>query len=386
MNSRERLITSLNHKEPDRVPIDFSGTTVSGICWQAYDELRKFIGLPPTGQSIFDLGGAAIMGFAIPDEAVIERLHSDTIMVNLGNPDTYTLKFQHGERYDTYLDQWGARLFHPKDGHYFDFREFPFQKVDLSGFLRYDAWPDPLDKGRFRGLRENCLEALQKDRLLMVCPLYGGGIFEQPARIMPMIEWYEMIAWDPKLTQTVLNKMFELYSQTTIRMLEEIGDILDVYVYWDDLSGQKGPLVNPKWYQKFVEPLYKKLFDTVHSMTKAKIFFHCCGAARSFIPSLIEVGVDILNPIQISSEGMDPVGLKRDFGKDIVFWGGACDSQSLLTFGTKQHVIDQTRRNIDALASGGGYVFASIHNIQNNTPAENILAMFDTCYEYGVYS
>ncbi len=116
-------------------------------------------------------------------------------------------------------------------------------------------------------------------------------------------------------------------------------------------------------------------------MTKAKIFFHCCGAARPFIPSLIEVGVDILNPVQISAAGMDPVGLKHDFGKDIVFWGGACDCQSVLPFGTKQQVVDQTRRNIDALAPGGGYVFANIHNIQNMIPAENILAMFDTCYE-----
>ncbi len=136
MNSRERLLASLNHTEPDRVPIDFSGTTVTGICWQAYDEVRKLIGLQPIGQSIFDLGGAAIMGFAIPDEMVIDRFHSDTIMVNLGDPDTYTLKFEHGDRYDTYLDQWGTRLFHPKDGHYFDFREFPIQKGELGDFLK----------------------------------------------------------------------------------------------------------------------------------------------------------------------------------------------------------------------------------------------------------
>jgi uroporphyrinogen decarboxylase len=385
MNSRERLLTSLNHKEPDRVPIDFSGTTVSGICWQAYDELRKLIGLQPTRQSIFDLGGAAVMGFALPDEKVIERMHSDTIMVNLGDPDTYATIFEHADRYDTYIDQWGTKLFHPTDGHYFDFREFPIQKGDLTEFYKYDAWPNPVDDGRFRGLRDNCLDALKKERVLMVCPLYGGGVFEQPARIMPMVEWFTGIGYDPKFSEVVLGKMFELYYQTTVRMLEEIGDLLDIYVYWDDLSGQDRPMVSIDWYRKFVHPLYKKLFGKVHSMTDAKIFFHCCGSARPFIPYLIDAGVDIINPVQISAVGMEPNGLKRDFGNDVVFWGGACDCQSVLPFGTKQEVIDQTRKNIDALAPGGGFVFANIHNIQNLIPAENILAMYDTCYEYGVY-
>jgi len=217
------------------------------------------------------------------------------------------------------------------------------------------------------------------------CPLYGGGIFEQPARIMPMDEWFLGIGSDPKFTEAVLGKMFELYYKTTVKMLKEAGDILDVWVYWDDLSGQNRPLVSEEWYLQFLQPLYVKLFDKVKSMTEAKIFFHCCGAARPWIPHLIEAGVDIINPVQTSAAGMDTAQLKKDFGNDITFWGAACDPQSILPFGTPEQVADDVKRNIDNLAPGGGYVFANVHNIQNLVPPENILAMYDTCFEYGVY-
>lgn len=385
MNSRERLMLALNHKEPDRVPIDFSATTVSGICWLAYDELLETIGLKRTGRSIFDLGGAAIMGFAFPDAEVIDRLHSDTIIANMGDPDTYELNFEHGDLYDTYLDQWGTRLHHPNGGHYFDFREFPIQEGTLEAFEKNTDWPDPLDPGRFRNFREEVLKARATGKAVAACPLYGGGIFEQPARIMPMDEWFMGIGSDPKFTEAVLGKMFELYYKTTVKMLEEAGDILDVWVYWDDLSGQNRPLVSEEWYLKFLQPLYIKLFDKVKTMTEAKIFFHCCGAARPWIPHLIEAGVDIINPVQTSAAGMDTAQLKKDFGDDIAFWGAACDPQNILPFGTPEQVTDDVKRNVDNLAPGGGYVFANVHNIQNLVPPENILAMYDTCYEYGVY-
>jgi uroporphyrinogen decarboxylase len=168
-------------------------------------------------------------------------------------------------------------------------------------------------------------------------------------------------------------------------MLEEVGDILDVWVYWDDLSGQDSPMISQGWYDKHLKKLHRKLFDKVKSMTDARIFFHICGAARPWIPTLIEVGVDILNPVQISAAGMDPFELKRDFGDDIVFWGGACNPQGALAFGSPQEVSDEVKRSIDAFAPGGGFVFANVHNIQNLVPPENITAMFDTAYEYGGY-
>lgn len=385
MDSRTRLLTALNHQEPDRVPIDFSATTVSGICWLAYDDLLEHLGIERTGRTIFDLGGAAIMGFTFPEMEVIERLHSDTMIANMGVPDTYELNFEHEKEYDSYFDEWGTKLHHPHDGHYFDFREFPIEEGTLDAFQQHKDWPDPLDPGRFRGFREEVLKARSTGKAVAACPLYGGGIFEQPARIMPMDEWFLGIASDDNFSDAVLGKMFDLYYETTVKMLEEAGDLLDVWVYWDDLSGQQRPLVSEDWYKKHLRPLYRKLFDKVKSLTNAKIFFHCCGAARPWIPHLIDVGVDIINPVQVSAAGMDTGELKKDFGNDIVFWGGACDPQHTLPFGTPQEVADEVRRNIDNLAPGGGYVFANVHNIQNLVPTENILAMFDTCDEYGIY-
>jgi len=386
MNARERVWMSLEHKEPDRVPIDFAGTGVSTICFQAYDDLRRHLGLEARPFNPDDLGGGTWAGVVAPHADVYDRLRSDVQMVGMGDPDTWQLKVEYGEQFDTYVDDWGTRVYRPKGGHYFDYREFPIKEGTLEALNAWTRWPDPLEPGRWRGYRQRCLDARLTGRAITSFSVFGGGIFEQPARIMPMEEYLMGIVSDPRFADAILGKMYDIYYDATVRMLEEVGDILDVWVYWDDLSGQRGPMISPTWYKRYLMPLHRKLFDKVKSMTRAKIFFHCCGAARPWIPYLVDVGVDILNPVQISAEGMDPFGLKRDFGKDIVFWGGACNPQGALAFGTPDQVRDEVRRNIDALAPGGGFIFANVHNIQNLVPPENIAAMFDTCYEYGIYA
>ena len=385
MNSRERGMLALNHKEADRVPIDFGGTWVSSICFQAYDSLRSKLGIEPHSYNYDALGGGAWGGAVIPHSDVYNLMNSDVMMVTIGDPDTWQLKIEYKEDYDTYVDEWGARLFHPKGGNYFDYREFPIKEGTMEALNAWKNWPNPRDPGRWRGLRQRCLEAKETSRVIAASSIFGGGIFEQPARIMPMEEFLMGIAENNKFVDAILDKIFNIYYEATVCMLEEIGDILDVWVYWDDLSGQGGPLVSQDWYKLHLMPLHRKLFDKVKSMTNAKIFFHCCGAARPWIPYMIEVGVDILNPVQISAEGMDPFKLKKDFGKDIVFWGGACNPQGSLAFGTPEEVVKEVRRNIEAFAPGGGFIFANVHNIQNMVPPENIIAMFNTCYKYGLY-
>jgi uroporphyrinogen decarboxylase len=385
MNSRERVLSALNHKEPDRVPIDFAGTGVTTICYQAYDDVRSCLGLEPTGWKHEDLGGAAWAGVVTPHPEVYDRLHSDVQMAGMGSPDTWKLKIQYGDHFDTYVDEWGTTVYRPKDGHYFDYRGFPIKEASVEAVRAWKNWPDPNDPGRWRGFRQRCLDVLDTGRAVTAFSVFGGGIFEQPARVMPMDEYLMGLASDPIFTQHILGKMYEIYSEATIRMLNEVGDILDVWVYWDDLSSQTGPMISPKWYEKNLMPLHRKLFDLVKSMTNAKIFFHCCGAARPWIPYFIDVGVDILNPVQISAEGMDPIGLKRDFGNDIVFWGGACNPQGALAFGSPEDVAKEVRQNIDAMAPGGGFILGNVHNIQNLVPGKNIITMFDTAFEYGIY-
>jgi uroporphyrinogen decarboxylase len=385
MNARDRVLCALKHQEPDRVPIDFAGTGVSSICYRAYDDLRGCLRLPPNGFNPDDLGQGTWAGVVTPHRDVYDRLHSDVMMVGMGAPDAWKLEIHYGDEYDTYVDEWGTTVMRPKGGHYFDYRIFPIQTGTVEAVKAWKNWPDPSDAGRWRGFRQRCLEARATGRAISAFSVFGGGIFEQPARVMPMIEFFTGIGSDDKFSDLILGKMFDIYYEATVRMLEEVGDILDVWVYWDDLSGQNKPLISPRWYEKHLMSLHRRLFDKVKSMTSAKIFFHCCGAARPWIPYMIDVGVDILNPVQTSAAGMDPVGLKRDFGRQISFWGGACNPQGALAFGTPQQVADEVRRNIDALAPGGGFVLANVHNIQNQVPPENIVAMFDTCYGYGLY-
>ena len=385
MDSRERVLLALNHKEPDRVPIDFAGTGVTGICYQAYDDLRRCLGLEPAGWKHEDLGAAAWAGVVVPHAEVYDRLHSDVQMANMGSPDTWKLDIQYGEDFDTYVDEWGTTVYKPKGGHYFDYRGFPIKEATAEAVRAWKHWPDPNNAGRWDGFRQRCLDVRETGRAVTAFSVFGGGIFEQPARVMPMDEFLMGLVSDPEFTDLILGKMYEIYFEATRRMLEEVGDILDVWVYWDDLSTQRGPIISPKWYEKNLMPLHRKLFDFVKSKTKAKIFFHTCGAVRTWIPYLIDVGVDILNPVQVDAEGMDPQGLKRGFGKDIVFWGGACSPQGALAFGSPEDVAREVRQNIEAFAPGGGFILANVHNIQNLVPGENIISMFDTAFKYGVY-
>jgi len=161
---------------------------------------------------------------------------------------------------------------------------------------------------------------------------------------------------------------------------------VDVIMIGDDLAGQRGPLFNPTIYRTLIKPRHKKLAQFIRSRTNAKIWYHTCGACTQFIPDLIDNGAQILNPVQVSAEGMDPGELKRRFGDRIAFWGGGVDAQHVLPRGTPEEVATDVRRNMRALMQGGGYVFNNVHNIQGEVPPENILALYDTAYECGAYS
>jgi uroporphyrinogen decarboxylase len=169
------------------------------------------------------------------------------------------------------------------------------------------------------------------------------------------------------------------------KMLAEVGDIADAVLESDDMGSQIDMLFSPAMYRRLVKPRHKLLYDFIKSRTKAKIFFHSCGAIRKVLPDLIEVGIDILNPVQVSATGMDSADLKRDFGKDLTFWGGGVETQQVLSRGTVQEVKDDVHRRIDDLAPGGGFVFATIHAIQANVPPENVLAVWEALRQYDRY-
>jgi uroporphyrinogen decarboxylase len=190
---------------------------------------------------------------------------------------------------------------------------------------------------------------------------------------------------EPDFADRLMEQITDIYIQSCDRYLSHVGPYIQVFTYWDDLTGQNGWLINPEIYRKRIKPKQKRLVEAIKKKTNAKIFYHCCGASREIIPDLIEIGFDILNPVQVSARGMDTYQLKKDFGKDITFWGGGVDTQHILPFGKPTDVIDEVKRRIDDLAPGGGFVFSAVHNIQAHVPPENIIAAFDTALEFGIY-
>jgi uroporphyrinogen decarboxylase len=169
------------------------------------------------------------------------------------------------------------------------------------------------------------------------------------------------------------------------RALAEVGDLVDIVVEADDLGGQNAPLLSPRTYRSLIQPRHKRLFRFIKEQAPVKLFYHTCGAVKGLIPDLVEAGIDILNPVQISAKGMGLCELKQEFGRDLVFWGGGVDTQGVLGTATPKQVKMHVKRNIEALAPGGGFVFAAVHDIQPNVPPENILAMWEAWQAYGVY-
>jgi uroporphyrinogen decarboxylase len=206
-------------------------------------------------------------------------------------------------------------------------------------------------------------------------------------RIVGMEACLIMMASDPKLAGTLLEKMLELKLAFWEMALPELADTVDVLAEFDDYGTQTSQLISPRMFRQQLKPRLRTLFARIKQLApEPKLFFHSCGSVRPIIPDLIEIGVEILNPVHVRAAGMEPVALKRDFGDALAFWGGGVDTQGVLPVGTPQQVKDDVWRNVEALAPGGGYVFSPVHNIQADVPPENILAMLEALQEYGVYS
>jgi uroporphyrinogen decarboxylase len=198
-------------------------------------------------------------------------------------------------------------------------------------------------------------------------------------------QYYVDLALNQDYVALMLDRLLEWKCVFWKHALEQIGDLVDIVVEADDLGGQTSPLMSPKTYRSLIQPRHKRLFSFIKTQAPVKLFYHTCGAVRAFIPDLIDAGVDILNPVQISSPGMDLVELKHEFGRDLVFWGGGVDTQRVLGTATLEEIRQHVKRNIEALAPGGGFVFATVHDIQANVPPENIMAMWETWKTHGVY-
>ena len=386
MNSRKRVLTALNHKEPDRVPFDMGGTVATGIQAKAYRRLRQYLGLPEMEVTIIDI----LQQLALVDEDVMQRLGVD--VHNISPRSTASFKIEVKEtpdkRYRYFSDEYQIGWRMPVDGGmYYDMFEHPLSgEITLESVDRY-ALPDPLDPARFSGLREASLKVLEKEKRALIVGNISAGIFELYLWTRGYKDGYADWAGNPILAQKMLRKYMDLQMAYWEKMFTVMQDIpIDVVQMADDVAGQNGMLISPNSYRKQLKPFHKEMFDCIHSKSDAKIFFHSCGSVRSVIPDLIEIGVDILNPVQVNAAKMDSAELKREFGKDICFWGGGVDTQMAFDENhTPAEVRADVRKRLEDFMPGGGFVFSTIHNIQGNVPPENIMAMWETVQEYGRY-
>lgn len=382
MNSRERVVLALNHQEPDRVPIDLGATIVSSIARSSYLELKKYLGMPVEEVRLLDY----VQQLPYVDEILLQRFGADFRLVQLPAATPPDLKiFEEGDRW-ALIDRWGAKLHMPKNGGlYFDWVEFPIKEPTMEALDRY-SWPRP-DPPEYNVQLRMQAEHLYKhtDYALVGNAVIGGGIFEQPARTMGLESFFMALVSEPRFADRLMSQITEIYIESCSNYLDHMGQYIQVFTYWDDLCGQDGWLVRPDIYRKMVKPKQRRLLEAIRKKTDAKVFYHSCGASRELIPDLIDLGFDIFNPVQVSARGMDTRQLKKDFGADIVFWGGGVDTQHVLPFGTPEEVANEVMRRIDDLAPGGGFVFAAVHNIQASVPPENIVAAFDTALRHGRY-
>jgi uroporphyrinogen decarboxylase len=286
--------------------------------------------------------------------------------------------------YYEYLDEWGFTHHFPREGYWFSLVGSPMEHVDFSreGVVEHYPWPDARHPQRFATLRQKAMEFVNSGKAVCTKGLCAG-LFEMHQRVRGM----ENAMLDPFMnginSDLLIGKLADLKIEFWDALLKEIGDVVDILGEGDDYGTQQSQLIAPDQFRAYYKPHFKRVLEFMKSRNpELKILFHSCGNVRPIIPDLIEMGVDILNPVHVTATGMEPVQLKKDFGKDLVFWGGGVDTQHILPSGSPQQVKDNVRQNVEALAPGGGFVFSTIHNIQAEVPPQNITAMLEALGEY----
>ena len=382
MNSRDRTLAALNHKETDYIPFDLGGMAQSGIHKNAYINLRRFLKLPEKEVHLLNI----ITQVARQDMDFNERLKIDTQIVYGKWADNKEAILRDEKDYHAYTDEWGIGRRMPKvGGYYYDMYAHPLDMDNVDEGLNTYNWPDPIEPKRFTGIEEEIKCARKNEKLIILmglCP----GIVEMYSWLRGFENFYIDLISRPKVVEHFLDKMVELKTAYWKYALSMFGKYIDVVSEADDMAGQNNMLFSPEIYRTLIKPYHRTLFSTIKKASpQVKILFHSCGAVRPIVPDLIEIGVDILNPIQIGAKGMDLIELKKDFGKDLSFWGGGIDTQNVLEKEGPWEIRNHVRRNIEALASGGGYVFSTDQIIQPNVSPENIMIMWDTFQKYKKY-
>jgi len=382
VDSRERIQKALRFEEADRVPYDLAATTWTGITRAAYQNYLNYKGKKEEETRWADV----IQQIVLPSEEVLTEVGADArgvFPLTSHNWDVYSKLIDRGKYYE-YADEWGFLHHFPKGGHWFSQVGSPMENVDFTGenVVGSFPWPDPRNPERFAGLKEQAL-AYRNGGKAVFTKGFCAGLFEMHQRVRGM----ENAMLDPFMhgvnSDLLVGKLADLKIEFWEALLDETAEVVDIVGEGDDYGTQQSQLIPPEQFRAYYKPHIERVLKFIKARKPGlKILFHSCGNVRPIIPDLIEIGVDILNPVHVTATGMEPLRLKKDFGKEIVFWGGGVDTQHVLPSGTPRQVKDDVRKNLDALAPGGGFVFSTIHNIQAEVPPRNIEAMLETIHEH----
>lgn len=373
MNHRERVLAALSHQPPDRVPIDLGSTPVTGISAIAYDRLKQYLGLDLRPTRIYDRASQ----LAVVDEPLLERFGVDTRGIKPGLLDNRPLIEAPDE--DAFIDEWGILRKRPPDANTYFIANSPLAgEISLHDILNY-PWPPIDDPGRTRGLRERALELRAHGDWAIV--LHLASSFIQHTQILRgFSDWYIDAAADPERLGALIDQVMEIQMGICGNILDQVGDVIDVVFNYDDLAMQDRLIVSPVMYRKLLEPRLRRFIEFLKYKTKAKIVHHTDGAVVPILDSLADMGIDAINPVQVSAAGMgDTSKLKQRFGKRLAFWG-AIDTQHVLPFGSPADVRAETLQRIQDLNQDGGYILCSAHNIQSDVPPENIVSIYESAF------
>ncbi len=410
MNSRERILSVIEHKEPDRVPVDLGATTVTGITAIAYHNLKNYLGIDKGHVRIYD----PIQQLAIVEDEIIEHFNIDALDIgrtfNRNDEDWYDV---HINGIDAQFPQYFKPRFNPdgsmdilhEDGTvlgtmsksalvadpvYFPCLEkYPEDKVEYFKMMNknfFYAVPTPpfsntRERRFWKTLRRRVIDLKETTQKAVILS-FNASFLEFGNAFRRMDKFLVDILRHPQKVEKLLNMMLEFWMEGLKVICGYIGDVVDIIRIGDDLGENNGPLISPRIFRKMFKPLHTEVCDYIKKHSSMKIFFHGCGSLTALLPDLIETGIDILNPVQISAKDMDPKYLKENYGDDLTFWGGGVDTRDVLAWKTPEAVKKHVLELLENFSPGGGFVWSAVHNILPDVPPENIMACFEAIEEF----
>jgi len=366
MTHRERVLAALEHRQPDRVPKDLGSARVTGMVKSSYERLCAYLGFGKPGTVVDRMQQVVAM-----DEEILRFFDVDIRAISQGPPDRGG-DTELGD--NRYADEWGVVRRQPPGCHYYELEHSPLSgDITAQDVVRH-PWPDPTDPGRYRGLRQQARRMREEtDFAIMYNARFHPVHLTQYLRGFE--DWYLDLGANHELFTCLMEAVTGILIEWNRLALRELGEYVDLVSFGDDVGTQDRAVCSLPVYRRLIRPAHERFVRLVREHSKAKIFYHTCGSVYAYLPDFIDMGIDALNPVQVTARNMEPERLKREFGDRISFWGGI-DSQHILPRGTPDEVRAEARRMSELMGRNGGYVLAAVHNIQPDVPPENVCALF----------